>query len=114
MQIRRRFTDEFKKRVAEEVLSGNIKQSAAARAHSVSYNLISRWKNDYAMGRLDNEPTCPAGFEAKIAQLERKIGQLTMENELLKKMARQTARTQNGILSKPIYTRLEPSDGGAK
>jgi transposase len=114
MQIRRRFTDEFKKRVVEEVLSGNIKQSAAARQYSVSYNLISRWKNDYAMGRLDNEPTCPAGFEEKISQLERKIGQLTMENELLKKMARQTARTQSGISSKPIYTRLEPSNGDAK
>lgn len=114
MQIRRRFTDEFKKRVVEEILSGSIRQSAAAREHSVSYNLISRWKHDYAMGRLDNEPTCAAGFEAKIAQLERKIGQLTMENELLKKMARQTARTQNGISSKPIYTRLEASGGDAK
>jgi hypothetical protein len=31
------------------------------------------------MCRLDNEPTTEEGYQEKVAKLERKVGQLTME-----------------------------------
>ena len=85
MSTRRSFTKEFKRQVVEEILSGGTTTAAACRKYSVAYPVVARWKKDYSMGRLDNEPTTPEGWEEKIAQLERKIGHLTMENDTLKK-----------------------------
>ena len=54
-----------------------------------------------------------ADYEAKIAALERKVGQLTMELDLLKKAPRLrlvSSREHSSIVSSP---QAAPSDGGA-
>ena len=87
MRSRRTFSTEFKRQIVEEILSGASTTAAMCRKHSIAYPVVARWKKDYAMGRLDNEPTTPEGYQEKIAKLERKVGQLTMEIDLLKKVA---------------------------
>jgi transposase len=84
---RRQFTKEFKQSVVQEVEAG-ISLSEASRRHEVHPNLISKWRELYRK----NGDKAFAGHgnlyreEARIASLERKIGQLTMENEFLKKL----------------------------
>ena len=77
---------------------------------------VKRWEKDYAMGRLDNEPTCDAGWQERIEQLERMVGRLTMENEVLKKALKQAIlkEQQNDKSSALIYPPSEVSKGGAK
>jgi len=51
-------------------------------------NLIQLWLTQYDGGELNREEVevwAAADYEAKIAALERKVGQLTTEVELLKK-----------------------------
>jgi len=63
----------------------------------------------YEMGQLTDEldPVRIAEYEGKIAELERKVGQLTMEVDLLKKRARWALRPNddssysNSIVSGP-------------
>jgi transposase len=83
---RRRFTREFKRQILHEIDAGKS-VSQTAREYQVHPNMISRWRAHYrdygerAFAGNGNTYT----DEAKIAALERKIGQLTMENDLLKK-----------------------------
>ena len=75
------------------------------------------WLTQFDEGRLhteEAEAVLISEYETKIAALERKVGQLTMEIDLLKKTPRHP--TDKGseklsIISGPVAV---PSDGGAK
>lgn len=83
---RRSFTREFKlERIRELELGKSAVQ--IGREHGILPVLITRWKKEY----YDNPGQAFKGNgniykeEARIAELERKIGQLYIENEFLKK-----------------------------
>ena len=84
---RRQFTKELKQQVVEEVEAG-LSLVEASRRYEVHPNLVRKWRELYR----ENGDRAFAGHgkmyreEARIAALERKIGQLTMENEFLKKL----------------------------
>jgi transposase InsO family protein/transposase-like protein len=86
-KTRRRFTPAFKLRVVREIEAGKP-VAVAAREHQLHPNLIYRWKRKYRDGGPNAFAPAvnPApNDEAKIAELERLIGQLTIENSFLKK-----------------------------
>jgi transposase len=116
MRTRRTFTNEFKRQVVEENLSGGTTTAAACRKYAIAYPVFARWKKAYSLGRLDNEPTTDEGYQEKIAQLARKVGQLAMENDVLKKVLKHTQSQQ--ARGAPIYPitlpHSEASGGGAK
>ena len=94
---RRSFTAEFKALVVLEVLSGLRSQAEVARQHKLKPELVSRWK-DIALEGL--ESLSHAGDHRdqdrdRIAELERMVGRLTMELEVVKKQ-----RPDNGLNSR--------------
>jgi transposase len=83
---RRRFTPAFKLQVVREIEAGKP-VAVAAREHQLHPNLIYRWKRKYRDGgpnALAPAVNPAPNGEAKIAELERLIGQLTIENSFLK------------------------------
>ncbi len=84
---RRQFTREFKLQIIREVEVGKP-LAQASREHELHPNLIRKWQAQYAQ----YGPQAFAGNgkaysdEAKIAELERLIGQLTIENAFLKRL----------------------------
>lgn len=60
---RRRFSEEFKLQVVQEVLSGE-RQASIARRHSVSANTILQWLKAYKTGRLGGEATGDPSLQA--------------------------------------------------
>lgn len=116
MRMRRTFTKEFKRRVVEELLSGTTTAASQCRKYNIAYPVLVHWKKAYSDGRLDNEPTTEAGYQDKLAELERMVGRLTMENELLKKALKLASRYQksNGKSSEIISSPLETQKGGAR
>jgi transposase len=84
---RRIFTREFKVQVVREVEAGKS-QAQAAREYQITENTISKWRkqhrkyNDRAFAGRGHAYT----DEARMAELERMVGRLTMENDLLKKL----------------------------
>jgi transposase len=84
---RRQFTKEFKLQVIGEVEAGKT-LAQASREHEVHPNVIRKWCQQLA----SNGEKAFAGNgkaytqEAKVAELERLIGQLTIENAFLKKV----------------------------
>jgi len=89
----------------------------AQRTHHISANLIHIWLTQFDRGELTSEEakaSVIAEYETRIAALERKVGQLTMELDLVKK----TPRAPNGIDGRKSFIvtgpEAAPLGGGAK
>ena len=87
MRVRRTFTKDFKREVIEAVASGQVRQLEMSRKYSISPVLISRWKKEYLEGKFfENNDPDTTRLEIKLRELERLIGELTVENRTLKKI----------------------------
>jgi transposase len=95
-------TTEFKRRLAEEHVSGGAALSELARRHDISRELLRLWVRKHEAGEFASGGPPGAdrrAYEAKIAGLERKVGQLTMELDLLKKGLASARRARGGTSS---------------
>jgi len=86
----RKFTAEFKSEVVLSIISGERTATDVCREHQLKPQLISEWKNEF----LTNAPLLfqrdvhSDGTPARIAELERLVGRLTLELEAAKKASR--------------------------
>jgi transposase len=89
MRKRRRFSAEFKARVALEALVGDKTLAELAAKHDVHPNMITQWKRQAKAGLPDifskREARGDTAREAEIKELHEKIGQLTVEKDFLAK-----------------------------
>ena len=112
----RTYTTEFKRRLVEEHLSGGVGLSELARRHELSRELLRTWVKKHEAGELAKGRSGAAdrrAHEAKIASLERKVGQLTMELDLLKKGLRSARRASGAPASVVSGPRPAASEPGA-
>jgi transposase len=113
----RRHSPQFKLPLCTAIRHGKIGRREARRTYQISANLIQLWLSQYDRGELNVEEaaaTTISEYEAEIAALERKVGQLTMEVDLLKKTPKLPLSTNSdtsSIISGPLAA---PSDGGVK
>jgi len=83
---RRRFTPEFKARVALALVAGSQSQAEICKTHRVMPQQVKRWREELeakahlAFGGGDQQE-----LKDRIAELERMVGRLTMQVEILKK-----------------------------
>ena len=112
MKKRRKFSNEFKKQVIEEVQSGLISQAEALRKYGINSSVYSKWYDKYQLGQLNNTPSREGEYRNRIAELERKIGQQVMEIDLLKKLKEIQDERIKEKQSKTVIT--GPLKGGAK
>ena len=93
----RRHSTELKLRLVQMYLNGEASLNGLAREHDISRNLIRVWVDKFHKGELSEKidrAEKVREYEVKIASLERKVWQLTMEVELLKKL-QQTRSKRN-------------------
>lgn len=87
----RRHSPEFKLQICQELRSGELRRKDAQVKYGLSTGLMHTWLLQYDRGDAEMQPSDPvrvAEYEARIAALERKVGQLTMELDLQKKAPR--------------------------
>ena len=85
MRNQRSFSLEFKRRVVEELMSGESRPAQLCRRHNITSSVLYHWKKQYSRGKFNNEPTEEGALQDRIEKLERLVGKLTLENEFLKK-----------------------------
>ena len=86
---RKRYSAEFKAKVALEALRGELTTAQLATKHGVHQTMISEWKRQ-AMGGLalvfSGKAEAKAGIrEGELEKLHAKIGQLVVERDFLAK-----------------------------
>lgn len=112
----RTHTVELERRLAEERLSGGTSLSELARRHDVSRELLRIWVKRYEAGGFASDgpaKTARRADAARIASLGRKVGQLTMELDLLKKGLRSARRASGAPASVVSGPKPAPSEPGA-
>ena len=86
-RTRRTFAPEFKAEVVLAVLTGAQSQAELCRQHGLKPELVALWKKTF----LQRLPALFAGEDrngqdaARVAELERLVGRLTLELEVAKK-----------------------------
>jgi transposase len=89
MKTRRQFTRDFKIAVVRELETGKS-LAQVSRENGIHPSLVVKWKNEY----FENPEKAFSGNgrvykdQARMAELERLVGQLYAENEFLKKALR--------------------------
>ncbi len=87
MMTRRRFTADFKARVALEALRGDKTIQEIAVRHKVHPNQVSAWKRQAVdgLGEVFSSGTERAirDHESEVRELHAKIGELTVERDFL-------------------------------
>jgi transposase len=106
----RRYSTEFKIQAVQEYLDGEGSIRSIAVRHGVNHSLLGIWAEKYKRGELSEEVQLTEQvreYESRIAALERKIGQLTMELDLAKKTASQLRLQSDeppSIVSGPVVS----------
>ena len=115
MAERRKFSEAFKRQVVEELLSEQSSLAQLSRRHDISSGLIVHWRKRYEEGKLIEGPSkAEKALLDRIAELERMVGRLAMENDLLKKAVEYTVRRRRENSSPITAKSLAASKGGAK
>jgi transposase-like protein len=90
-QQRRTFSAEFKLETVMEVLRGEKPIAQVCRERNLTESLVHKWRAAFverAPGIFEDKRSSSTGTDQRderIAELERMVGRLTMENEVLKK-----------------------------
>jgi transposase-like protein len=112
----RRYSTEFKLQLVESYLAGDGSAHGLAREHGIPHTLLRVWAEKYRKGELTLDVQREEQlqeYQLKIAALERKVGQLTMELDLLKKGLAVAPPPNNGSSSIISGPGGSPSRGGA-
>jgi transposase-like protein len=85
---RRSFNAEFKAKVVLELITGRKGLAEASREYNIKDTVLSRWKQEFMANatQVFEQPQDVQEKEARIAELERMVGKLTMQIELQKKV----------------------------
>ncbi|MBC8387460.1 MAG: transposase [Actinobacteria bacterium] len=115
-RVRRSFSNDFKKQLVESIVSGTASQATLAREYNISPILINKWKKDYKTGKffenVDSQDM--AKFKLRVSELERLLGRITLENEMLKKIRdldNMKKKDNSSIVTSKDWDRLK---GGAR
>lgn len=89
MSKHRTFTPEFKVQVVLEILSGAKTTAELCREHALSPQVVNHWKAEFVQNasKIFQSNSHGTPDQARIAELERLVGRLTMQLEIAKKVS---------------------------
>jgi transposase len=111
----RRHAARFKLQVCQDIRSGVLSRSETLKKYKLSNALIQQWMTKFDSGDLDgSEDEAPEvnDYDAQIAALERKVGQLTMEVDSLRRTRRLRLPGQGDDAASTTLT--HPAQDGAE
>lgn len=98
-KIRRKFDVQFKIKVAEAIVSGAAEIGALCREQQLSRTVVDRWVVRYNEGTLGATANRERELERTVEKLQAKVGELTMQIDLLKKAAAWKAQQKSAASS---------------
>ena len=96
----RTFSREFKLDVARQVVTGAKRPVQACREYEIADSLLMRWRKEYEERGEEaftpRQPSREETLEARVAELERHRGQLSLELSVVKKALRRAQSARPG------------------
>ncbi len=89
IEIRKMYTQKFREQVVREYLYGSSGYSELMKRYGLSSGILGKWCKRYGGRVAEDEEGAPT-LQKRVVELERMVGRLTMENDLLKKFAAYT------------------------
>ena len=98
MSKRRQFTAEFEARIVLEELTGIKDRAEICREHRLSPQVLARWREEFVERAPEIFATTRSrgDEQARIGELERMVGRLTMELDVAKKASDILTSLSNG------------------
>ena len=95
---RRQYSAEFKAKVVLQVLMGEKPSSEICRSYKLHSSVLNRWRKEFLENAASIFESDGATQEdqQRIADLERLVGQLTMQLEIAKKASQSLSLDKNG------------------
>ncbi len=111
----KKFQLEFKRQAVEELVSRESGLAQLRRRYDVTSSLLYHWKRQYSRGKFNGEPGEEGAVWDRVEKLERLVGKLTLENEVLKRGLRHSLSRprRNGRRSGYGGVSVLASGGGA-
>ena len=96
----RPFSREFKLGVVREIAAGTKRPAQACREYQLADSLLMRWRQEYEErgdeAFLPKRPSREEALEARVAELERHCGQLSLELSVVKKALERAWSARSG------------------
>ena len=95
---RRKYSAAFKSKVVLQVLTGEKTASEICRQHKLHTSVLNRWRNEFLAhaDRIFADGENERHEQQKIAELERLVGQLTLQLDIAKKASTDWTLDKNG------------------
>lgn len=81
LNVRRQFTEEFKREAVQMLLDGHSAPSVVERLGLSGTNLLYRWKRE----QLEESGPVASALDARVVQLEAELRRVERERDILKK-----------------------------
>jgi len=106
----RKYTKHFKEQICEAINNGESPLKIS-RKMKIARGLIYHWLEQYEKGALSDSLGIQSKPESRIQELEKLVGRLMADNELLKKLIQQSNSPieENEVYSGNIEIDLDPS-----
>lgn len=102
MSKRREFSGQFKAKVVMELLSNTKSSAEVCREYQLSSQLLGQWKATFVerAPQVFGDENKQQVENSQISELERLVGRLTLENDILKKVTNSLSQplSRNGRL----------------
>jgi transposase-like protein len=96
MGRRRRFSIEFKRDVVRDIETGRRTLKQVAREEEIVHSVLERWCKKFREGTLEGGGSQrERRLERELDRYKKKVGELTMQIELLKKIDESLALTRS-------------------
>lgn len=84
----KKYDEAFRRKAVDELVNGTMGYTELSRHYGLSSGLLSQWAKRYGLEASgEDEEGDMRALKARVAELERMVGRLTMENDFLKKFA---------------------------
>src|SRR5438105_2879633 len=111
IEIRKAYSRKFREQVVQEYLSGSASYTELMQRYGLSSGLLGKWCRRY--GATAEEVEGSQALQRRVSELERMVGRLTMENDLLKKFAaytqQQTSERSSIVTARTLRASRRPA-----
>ena len=99
MRRRKTYDEAFKRQLAHEAVTGATSVAALTEQYKLGTGILYRWVHQYEEVAEPGPEGDTRALKGRVAELERMVGRLAMENDFLKKFAAYTKQRTNERLS---------------